>query len=234
VSTIKVHYPIRRRAGLSIAEFSHYWITQHAELAKSFPQIGGMTQCVGLPGTPEGLETLLSRPWCDGAAEMWLEDDRALEELTSDPGFAELLADEDNFIEPGMRFFVKTSEWILDEDDFDRWRRGVKVAIFARRPEGAGREGFLRAWSRTDPSLGRSLGASRQVECPVEAPYDAVRELWWPSLDALRGAGADDPDAWVALVGAQELDTQRSFALCSHERVVLPYWDRQRCEAPGG
>jgi hypothetical protein len=122
MSGIKVHYPIRRRADLSVPEFSHYWITNHAEFAKSFPLIRGMAQCVALANKPTGLGAPLGRTWCDGAAEMWLADEGALEELASDPRFPEMMADEDNFIEPGMRFFVKTREWILDEQNFDRWR----------------------------------------------------------------------------------------------------------------
>jgi hypothetical protein len=238
MSMIKIHYPIRRRRDLSVSEFSHYWITMHAEFAKSFPQIQGMTQCVAVPDTPAGLGAPLAKTWCDGAAEMWLEGEAALEELAADPGFAALIADEDNFLEPGMRFFVKTSEWILDEEGFDRWRRGVKVAVFARRPEGTPREDFLRAWSQDDPTVGRALGATRQVECASvdpaadndptgdEAPYDAVRELWWPNLDAVQAAAESDPDGWAALIRPDAIDLERSFALCSHERVVLPYWDR--------
>jgi hypothetical protein len=241
MSTIKIHYPIRRRADLSVPEFAHYWITSHAEFAKRFPQIRGMTQCVAIPGLPTELATALGETWCDGAAEMWLQDDRALEELASDPGFPELIADEDNFVEPGRRFFVKTGEWILDDSRFDRWRRGVKVAIFARRREGTSREEFLRDWGQDDPSAGRALGASRQVECPSvdpdsdddptgdEAPYDAVREIWWPDLAALQGAVGTRADDWAPLLRPEALDAERSFALCSHERVVLPYWD-----APNG
>jgi len=240
---IKIHYPIRRRRDLTIPEFSHYWITNHAEFAKEFPQIRGMTQCIAVPGVPTDLFGSLGATWCDGAAEMWLESDRALEELASDPRFPDLIADEDNFVEPGMRFFIKTSERTLDDRGFDRWRRGVKIAIFARRPEGMSREDFLRAWRHDDPSAGRALGATRQAECPSvdseadddptgdKAPYDAVRELWWTDLGALKEAAQAGPERWEALSQPGLLDRDRSFALCSHERVVLPYWDCSPADA---
>jgi hypothetical protein len=235
MSAIKVHYPIRHKVGTSIQEFSHYWITYHAEFAKSFAPIRGMAQCLGLPDKPAVLDAPLGETWCDGAAEMWLDDDEALAQLTADPRFAAVIADEDNFIEPGRRFFVKTVENVLDEAGFDRWRRGVKVTVFARRPPHTSRRDFLAAWDADDATaLGRALAASRHVACPSvdpesadaaagdAAPYDAVRELWWPDRDAVQAAAESDPDAWAALVHPSAIDAPRSFALYSHERILLP------------
>lgn len=235
MSSVKVHYPIRRKTGTSIPDFSHYWITQHAEFAKTFPLIRGMAQCLALPDRPAALDAPLGEVWCDGAAEMWLDSEDSLVALAADPRFPALIADEDNFVEPGRRFFVKTAENVLDEASFDRWRRGVKITVFARRPAGVSRQDFLTTWDASgSTALGRSLSATRHVACPSidyetaddpvgdAAPYDAVRELWWPSRAAVRTAAESDPDAWAALIHPAIVDAPRSFALYSHERILLP------------
>lgn len=247
MTQIKVFDPFPRKQGTSLAEFSHYWITHHAELAKEFRRIKRYVQSVRLEHKPAALGPPLGETCCDGCAETWHRDAASVGEMAADERFPDLMEDEANFIDvTHRRYLVKTEEHLLDEHDFDPRLRGVKVLLFARRPPGLRPSQFTAAWTAdVAATLGRQLGVTRHVVCSavghiervpspeagspagtsaasVDDGYDGVRELWWPDMSSLEAGLTRSPDAASRLFRPDSIDAARSFALVAHERVIVP------------
>ncbi len=180
--------------------------------------------------------------WPDGCAETWYDDVDALAEMVAAPRFSDLMEDETKFMNLDRpRPLLASQAQLVDSNGFDPRSRGVKLLLFAARRSGLDETGFMTAWARDDDAaLGRKLGVSQHIVCtPVAAgiliqsdraadasagntrPYDAVRELWWPSLVDFEQACARHPDAWTALLRLDAIDTARSMTLLSQERVII-------------
>lgn len=85
---IKIVFGLNRRDGMTHREFGEYWYQEHAELAKELP--GLQRYDLGFPDDPETAAY-------DGVAELYFEDESALEEaMDSDAGEA-AAADLQNF-----------------------------------------------------------------------------------------------------------------------------------------
>lgn len=230
---MKLFDPLVRKEGTSLAEFSHYWMTYHAEIAKEFRRIRRYVQSVRLERTSAALGSPLAEAWCDGCAETWHDDADSIEAMASDPRFPDLMDDETRFIDVAHpRYLLMTEERLLDERDFDPRLRGVKVLLFARRSAALSRPEFAASWiDDSAATLGRQLGATRHVVCSAvgqvaamsaEDGYDGVRELWWPSMADLEAALARDSRAARSLFQPETIDVARSFALVARERVIVP------------
>jgi hypothetical protein len=247
MTQIKVFDPFPRKQGTSLAEFSHYWITHHAELAKEFRRIRRYVQSVRLEHKPVALGPPLAETWCDGCAETWHRDAASVDEMPDDERFPDLMEDEANFIDvTHRRYLLKAEERLLDERDFDPRLRGVKVLLFVRRSPSLRPPQFVTAWTAdVAATWGRQLGVTRHVVCSAighieRAPspetgspagasaasaddgYDGVRELWWPNMSALEAGLTRAPDAASRLFRPGSIDPARSFALVAHERVIVP------------
>jgi hypothetical protein len=246
VSEVKLFDPFPRKVGTSLAEFSHYWITHHGELAKEFRRITRYVQSVRLEHKPAALGSPLADTWCDGCAETWHPDTASVRAMPEEDRFPDLMADEANFVDLShARSLVVTRERLLDEQRFDPRLRGVKVLLFARRSRDSTRADFTAAWADdAGVDLGRRLGATRHVVCDaidhIERPpiaasdhpgatigtilddgYDGVRELWWPNMAALETALTRQPEAAASLFSPDSIDPAGSFALVAHERLLV-------------
>jgi hypothetical protein len=242
--TVKVHDLFARKANTTMEQFSHYWTTRHAEVAKRFPQIRHYIQSHRIQEEP--VVASWGQTWPDGCAETWYVDPASLQEMVSLPRFSEeLMEDETHFMELGNpRPLLVSDEHFLDSERFDPGDRGVKLLLFARRPQGTDPSAFMAGWARDDDvGLGRTLGATRHVVCtPVResgvlvqsdldegrsddlsggGSYDGVRELWWPSQEALEASVLREPEAWAELLRASVIDAPLSMSMLTRERVII-------------
>ncbi|MGY2492890.1 EthD domain-containing protein [Cupriavidus sp. CP313] len=84
----------KRKQGLSREDMLHYWRSKHGPLAASVPRLrryvqSAMLQTAYMPGEPR----------FDGVAQIWLEDDAALQAVVSSKLFRESVKpDEANFV----------------------------------------------------------------------------------------------------------------------------------------
>ncbi|MBW9110393.1 EthD domain-containing protein [Microbacterium ureisolvens] len=242
---IKLFDPFSRRTDLSRAEFSHHWITYHAEIVKDFRRITRYVQSVRLDDTPALLGELFEPSGWDGCAETWHATPASVLAMPGEPRFEELMADERNFLDlTRPRHLIQSEEHLIDEDDFDPRTRGVKLLVFVRRRPEVSARAFADRWqppAHDDRDLGRRLGVTRHVRCPAighvareaetgpdarEAAsdpegYDGVHELWWQDGRAMREALATQPDAARRLLVGDVVDAGRSTTLVAHERIIV-------------
>jgi uncharacterized protein (TIGR02118 family) len=238
MSQVKLFDPFTRKPGTTLAHFSRHWTEIHAEIAKTIPQIKHYVQSHRRDEPlPSVLETLGSSR-VDGSSETWYEDPAAIPEMVDEPGAQALLVDEENFMDLSWpRYPVMTRETAIDGEVDVPSAEGVKLLIFTRRVPSLDADAFLDAWvTDDDQALGRAIGATRHVVCPrigdftfpnAEVPpgddtqIDGVRELWWPSVQAMTDGASGDPAAWSRLVTPPTVDASRSFPLFAYERLII-------------
>ena len=238
--SVKIHDLFARKPGTTQAQFSAYWTGTHAPIAQRFEQIQHYVQCHRIQERP--LVESFAETWPDGCAETWYTDVDALAAMVASPRFSELMEDETNFMNLARpRSLLASQTRLVDSNGFDAGTRGVKLLLFAARRADLDEVAFMSAWAREeDAALGRTLGVSQHIVCTPAAagiliqtdraadgsagdarPYDAVRELWWPSLGDFERARAQHPNAWTALLHLDAVDAARSMTLLSQERVII-------------
>ena len=88
---MKVLYVMFKKEGTDREEFRRYWRDTHAPMAKQIPGISGYVQNHALPD-PEGNE-----PPYDGFAELYLDDQEAMEEALATQEGEAVVGDLPNF-----------------------------------------------------------------------------------------------------------------------------------------
>jgi uncharacterized protein (TIGR02118 family) len=106
---IKLVFMVRRREGITRADFQRYWSEQHAELVKRHAELLGIRRYVQTHARDTALDDALASSrggearQYDGVAELWWDDIDALVQATSsEDGQAAqqaLLEDERRFID---------------------------------------------------------------------------------------------------------------------------------------
>lgn len=102
---IKLVAFVRRKSGLSPAEFGAYWTRVHAPLASRIPGMRGYR--INLAQDPGGMP---AAPY-DGSAEIWFDDRAAMEAGLASPEGAVAGEDVANFAEPVT--FLVTEEHVI-------------------------------------------------------------------------------------------------------------------------
>lgn len=105
---IRLVFLLRRREGMSLAEFQEYWRNEHGPLVASHRSRLNVLRYVQVHALDDPMDTAMAEtrggmePRYDGVAELWWEDEATLAAaLASDGGrraAAELLEDEQRFI----------------------------------------------------------------------------------------------------------------------------------------
>ena len=212
-----IHYMgfIRRRVGLTHAEFSEHWGTIHRDLVMEFAHPGPILQYiqdVGLKTVPNGFGNSF-----DGAPELWIRSDEALAELFAAERFQYAYAvDSPLFITmPAISFFVKDTVIVDGKAD------GVKLMRLIEAPAADRADSFAQAWAETRAPLGmeghaatrlvRSLIVSAEAEGTDAEAYHGIESSWWPDAQSAAAAWGSRN---TAATGAEEV-------LLAQERAVL-------------
>jgi uncharacterized protein (TIGR02118 family) len=97
---VKAIYLIRRRAGMSPADFHRYWREVHGAIAARIPGMRRYVQCHANDDAAE----------YDGAAEAWFDDMDAVRRAVASPEYAAARADEARFIDLDRTTLIFTEE----------------------------------------------------------------------------------------------------------------------------
>lgn len=96
----------KRKPGLGLEDMLQYWRGTHGPLAASVPGLRRYVQSAMLPAAHESGE-----PRFDGAAQIWIEDDAALQALVSSKLFRESVKpDEANFVDTATALTLSIGE----------------------------------------------------------------------------------------------------------------------------
>lgn len=212
-----IHYIgfIRRRQGMSHADFSHHWGTIHRNLVMEFADPGPILQYVqdvSLEQSPAGFAQSF-----DGAPELWIRNEQALADLFAAEQFQYAYdVDSPLFITmPAISFFVK------DRIVFDGAPIGVKLMRLIGGPAADAIGDFEHSWENLSQPLGmaqtapsrlvRSRIVSAEAEGTDAAAYYGIESSWWPDAETAA-------QAWQARDAQVTGDEQ---VLLARERIVL-------------
>lgn len=109
---IKTVTLLRRRPDLSSEDFHRHWREVHAPLVLRLPDVVRYVQCRPVEGGPSTDATI------DAIAEVYYADLDALRHTLESPEYAELLADEPNFMGAATRelVFLTVTEHVVVDD----------------------------------------------------------------------------------------------------------------------
>ena len=177
---IKFYAMLTRRADLTHERFSEHWRTVHRELAVKIRRTRRYAQSHGIE---ERLAGLRSAAW-DGVAEVWLDDLAAASR--SDPDLERYAKpDEPNFLAPDGIPQICAEHRVVVPPPED----GVKALVYGdRRAPSPDLERWWEAAASIGDLCDDPAGLAAAVALPEAgpAPHDAVLELWWRDLPALR------------------------------------------------
>jgi uncharacterized protein (TIGR02118 family) len=113
---IKLIVAVRKRPGMSVADFQDHWRNRHAELVRNSPAteryIRKYVQCHTMPDQYEQGEVAF-----DGTAELWFDSVADMDAFYSDPDYlANVQPDEARFADMTETvFFVTEEDVVLDK-----------------------------------------------------------------------------------------------------------------------
>ena len=186
---VKLVALLKRKQGLPVEEFQQYWRTTHAEVVKKLPGIRRYVQS----------HTLLSgyrkgEPAYDGVAELWFDNTEAMRVLGPTREYADVQADELNFIDRTTMGTIITDEYVIKDGAIPA--DGVKNIEFVTHKPGMSIEAFQKHWREIHGPLGASipvvqryvqshtrLAIYKSGKTPV---YDGVAITWFDSTNTMR------------------------------------------------
>lgn len=220
---IKVIGLLRRKQGMSVEDFQHYWRTSHATIVCRLPGIRRYVQSHTLP-SGYGKRT----PACDGVAELWFDDTNALRALEDCAELRNTVADHAEFIDPSSYIEFVTEDVVIKDGAVPAG--GVKNIELVKKIASMEPAAFHRYWIDVHGPLGASIpqvrryvqshtriGAYRGGRAPA---LDGVALTWFDDTRAMRAA-ADTPE--YAGTRADEdnfLDRPLEFVITTENVVV--------------
>ena len=188
---VKMVIFFKRKPGMSVEAFQKHWRTTHAAIIVRLPGIRRYVQSHTLASAYRKGE-----PVYDGVAESYFDDTQAMKALAKTPEYAEVLADEPNFIDRSTMNSIITDEYIVK--DAPAPANGIKSIDFVNRKAGMSVEDFQKYWREVHGPLCNAAQAMRRyvqnhtrlsIYASGRTPaYDGVAMAWFDSMDALRAA----------------------------------------------
>ena len=211
---IKLVCFLRRRPGMSGADFHRHWLESHGPLIAGTPELARHIvryeqnhrldgDQAGPPGDGD----------FDGATVQWLDSMQSFRAFVEEPAYAELVApDEQRFLDRGnlIVLFTHEEEVIIDGGDACE-EAPAKLLCLLRRRAGLAPEAFHEHWRgrhaglfRDTPELARHITAYHQshrterdrlrAESPAAGDrpsWDGLAEQWFESREAFEAMVAE-------------------------------------------
>lgn len=191
VYMVKIVIFFKRKPGMSVDDFQKHWQTTHADIIIRLPGIRGYVQSHVLPSAYRKEE-----PLYDGIAESYFDDTQAMKILAKTPQYAEVLADEHNFIDGPSMASIITDEHVVKNGPVPE--QALKSITFVNRKEDLSVDAFQTYWRDVHGQLCVAATAMRRyvqnhtrrsIYASGRTPaYDGVGMIWFDDLQALRDA----------------------------------------------
>lgn len=191
---VKMVILFKRRAGMPVQAFQAHWRSTHAGLIVRLPGIRRYVQSHVLDASYRKGE-----PAFDAVAESSFDDMQAVKALAGTPQYADVLADEANFIDRSTLRNLVTDEHAIK--DAGAPASGVKRIDFVTRQPGPAVDEFRSYWREVHgPACAAIPAVRRLVLNPVRRSvydsgrtpaYDGVAMAWFDGMEALEQASAE-------------------------------------------
>jgi uncharacterized protein (TIGR02118 family) len=221
---VKVITFIKRKSGMSVAEFQGYWRNQHPEVVTRLPGVRRYVQS----------HTLLAaygpgEPAYDGIAEVWADDTAALRAMTQSPDHAAVLADEARFIDRASMGVIITEDHVIKDGTVPA--EAVKSVDFLVRKTGLPVEEFQRHWLQVHGPIAAAVPALRRYvqshtrrsayEAGRVPAYDGTEIAWYDSAEAFRAAATGAEYARMVADSPSFLSMDRVPSILTREHVIV-------------
>jgi uncharacterized protein (TIGR02118 family) len=214
----------KRKPGLSVEAFQNHWRTTHAGIVVRLPGIRRYVQSHVLPSSYRKGE-----PAFDAVAESSFDDTQAMKSLAGSPAYAEVLADEPNFIDHSSMASLVTEEHTIK--DAPAPAGGIKIIDFVTHKPGMPIDEFRRYWREIHGPLCAAIAAVRRyVQNPTRRSiydsgrtpaFDGVAMTWFESMEALRAAAPTPEFARLREDVEKFVARDRSPSVLTQEHVIL-------------
>jgi uncharacterized protein (TIGR02118 family) len=218
---VKSVFVFSRKPGLSLSEFSKYWLDTHAAIALELPGQRRYTQSHRIS------DELGNAPY-DGFATFWYDDEAAALAALDSPEAARAAADAGEFVDPASVRHFLAREIVMRERPTTL--EMVKLVFFFHRKAGTSPEQFRRHWLEVHGPLAMQhiAGLRHYVQnhtldscyADGEPAFDGLVEAWADSLGALAEIEASEEHAFVRSDEANFLDVTRVTFVPVREHVV--------------
>ena len=171
---VKLVVFIKRKPGMSVDAFQHYWRTTHADIVARLPGIRKYVQSHTLAsGYAKG------QPVYDGIAEIWCDDTRALRAQAGTPELAAIQADEPKFIDTTSMGTILTEEHVIKEGPVPAG--AVKSVEFLVRKSGMDVAAFQAYWRQVHGPIAATIPVLRRYvqSHPRPSSYEGGRRPAW-------------------------------------------------------
>ncbi|HEY6394593.1 MAG TPA: EthD domain-containing protein [Candidatus Binataceae bacterium] len=189
---VKAIYFIKRKPGMSLENFRHYWLNNHAEVVRKVAEIRKYVQSHTLDS---GYST--HEPAYDGIAELWYDNTDVMRQIVNTPESRAAGEDDANFIDMTKFGFILVDERVQKEAPTTP--EMPKLIAFLTRKAGMDVDKFQAYWrGHHGPVASKIPQVRRYVQCHVRRSaymsgrspvYDGVAETWFENLDAMRESG---------------------------------------------
>jgi uncharacterized protein (TIGR02118 family) len=187
---LRCHFFLGRKRSLSLDEFFSYWRERHAYAGERNPLTKRYVQS-------HRIAEVQADDFFDGVAEVWWENEEAAQESLRISA-SKFITDEANFVDPGRREFLATTEHeILKPQGKDL----IKGVFMIRRHPGLTVAEFRKYWFEVhSPQVLKVPGMRGYVVCPtIDAAYtwaeprwDGVSHVYWDNLESMAKAFASE------------------------------------------
>jgi len=181
----------KRKPGMPVEEFQAYWRGSHPAVVVRLPGLRRYVQShTRLSGYRQG------EPICDGIAELWFEDSKAMHALRGTKEIEAVEADEAVFIDRSTMRMILTEEHVIKDGPAPAG--GVKNIEFVTRKPGLELEKFQRYWREIHGPIAAQIPMIRRYVQSHTRPsayergrtpaYDGVAITWFDDSQAMRAS----------------------------------------------
>ncbi len=170
-----------------------------------------------------------SAPAFDAVAESLFDDTQAMKALAASPEYAEVLADETNFIDRSTMQSIITDEHVIK--DLPAPANAIKSITLMTRKDGMAIDAFRAYWLDVHgPSCAAVPAIRRYVQHPTRRSiydsggtpaFDGAAMTWFDSMDALRAAAPTPEFARLRAEVEQFVAQDRSPTVLTQEHVFV-------------
>ncbi|MGC2304863.1 EthD domain-containing protein [Candidatus Binatus sp.] len=213
----------KRKPGLSVDDFRHYWLNEHAAIIRAIPELRKYVASITLPSAYRNHE-----PLYDGISEAWFDDEAVIRATTDSAPRRAATADDAKFVD-----MSKAGSIIVDEVTQKEGTPGdgaVKMFSMLTRKPGTDVAAFQAYWrTHHGPLAAKIPQARRYIQChvrpsgysPGASPrYDGVAELWFDNFDAVRDSGITEEYRAVRLDEPKFLALPFPFLIASEHQIA--------------